>query len=451
MAKHGTRIGGFITVRNITDSISFPYGASINDFIDPDSCRTAYQPFEKAVQMVASQGTGCFMAKADIKSAFRNIPMARADLHLLGIKFKGKYFVDTCLPFGASISCAIFESVASLIHWITEQRTHHEFTHYLDDFFTAHFLKFFCHNLLQSFQEVCEEIQMPLAPEKLVLPCQSIQFLGLGMDSLLMIIQVPKDKQLNILIIVKQVLLDRKSTVRNLQSLAGKFNFISKAIPYSRSFIRSLYDATKQRPQHHRIDITGTLLKDLRLWNKILTQFPGWAPIILDSDRFQNPIIVYTDAAKHKDLGWGSYETNGRWSQGQWNIDFLNTFDPSIDFLELYAIVVSVFHFAKESRNRSIICYSDNTPAVQAINKFSSPSHQLMLLIRPLALLCMNFNVTVKAKYIPGPLNKVADALSRFQMQQFQRLLPEGVKLESWTPSCLLYPLSESKLLSSQP
>ena len=47
--------------------------------------------------------------------------MAFTELNLLGVEVEGQYFIDCVLPFGASISCKIFEDVASLIHWIVKK------------------------------------------------------------------------------------------------------------------------------------------------------------------------------------------------------------------------------------------------------------------------------------------------------------------------------------------
>ena len=47
-----------------------------------------------------------------------------------------KYFVDKCLPFGASISCTIFQRVSDSIKFLFEYKTNTQktITNYLDDF-----------------------------------------------------------------------------------------------------------------------------------------------------------------------------------------------------------------------------------------------------------------------------------------------------------------------------
>ena len=114
--------------------LSYPYGESINDYIDPEKAATQYQQFEDAVQLVINQGRFCWLAKGDVKSAFRVAPVCFKHIRCLGIKFQDEYFVDITLPFGSAISCAIFEEIATLIHWIFEQKTAVRFVHYLDDY-----------------------------------------------------------------------------------------------------------------------------------------------------------------------------------------------------------------------------------------------------------------------------------------------------------------------------
>ena len=47
--------------------LSHPQGSSINSFIVPEDAETHYQSFEAAVQLVAHQGKGAYMAKKDFK------------------------------------------------------------------------------------------------------------------------------------------------------------------------------------------------------------------------------------------------------------------------------------------------------------------------------------------------------------------------------------------------
>ena len=59
--------------------LSFPEGGSINDFIDRAQCQVHYASFDKAVSMTVNVGRGAWLAKADIKSAFRLLPVPPED------------------------------------------------------------------------------------------------------------------------------------------------------------------------------------------------------------------------------------------------------------------------------------------------------------------------------------------------------------------------------------
>ena len=93
----------------VIHDLSFPKGNSVNFGIPKEFCSVSYEDYDYLMSLVTSVGQGCFIAKADIKSAFRIIPVHPDDYHLLGFKFGGQYYYDKCLPMGCSISCKIFE------------------------------------------------------------------------------------------------------------------------------------------------------------------------------------------------------------------------------------------------------------------------------------------------------------------------------------------------------
>ena len=276
---------GMVEKKNLTDMhrvthLSYPKGSSINAFIDPLDAETHYQTFEAAVNLVAKAGHGSFMAKEDFKSAFHNIPMAFAELNLLGVKVEGKYFIDCALQFGASISCKIVEDIASLIHWIVEKRAGHKFVHYLDDFFTIHRLKMVCSSIMLVFKLVCDQIGMPVSPDKSEGPTQLIEFLGLMIETIDMVVRIPRAKMQDITLILINIIQKHKATAAELESLAGKLNFIAKVVLVGKSFTKRMYQCFQGIPKHRHIDLKQPVLADLRMWKLFLIHFKGWKPII---------------------------------------------------------------------------------------------------------------------------------------------------------------------------
>ena len=58
------------------------------------------------------------MAKADIESAFRLLPVHPDSFHLLGFQLDGLFYFDKCLPMGCAISCVYFEAFSTFLEWV---------------------------------------------------------------------------------------------------------------------------------------------------------------------------------------------------------------------------------------------------------------------------------------------------------------------------------------------
>ena len=80
--------------------LSAPKGFSVNDGIPPDLCSLSYASVDHAVQRIMSYNRGALLAKLDIESAYRIIPVHPDDRSLLGMVWKGRLYVDSSLPFG---------------------------------------------------------------------------------------------------------------------------------------------------------------------------------------------------------------------------------------------------------------------------------------------------------------------------------------------------------------
>lgn len=74
--------------RLITD-LSFPEGRSINDGIDPLVCSLRYTTVDKVVRAAGCLGVGTLLAKLDIRSTYRLIPVHPDDHPLLGFQWQG--------------------------------------------------------------------------------------------------------------------------------------------------------------------------------------------------------------------------------------------------------------------------------------------------------------------------------------------------------------------------
>ena len=198
--------------------------------------------------MCMEAGEACFCAKSDMSMAFRNIPMDKKSWCFLILKAKHPitgityYFVDKCLPFGASISCAIFQAFSDSVAYLVKHRTNKPLVNYLDDYFFAALRKTWCDSQVQVFLDVCERICFPVSLEKTFWGTQLLTFLGLLIDTVNRRICIPVDKLEKALSLLETVLTKRgnKITLNQLQSLTGFLNFLCRCVMPGRAFLRKV-------------------------------------------------------------------------------------------------------------------------------------------------------------------------------------------------------------------
>lgn len=75
-------------------------GASVNDGLARISLLFITLLLIKIVHLVSRLGKGALMAKFEVESAYRNVPVHPSDCYLLGVKWRNQYYVDLALPFG---------------------------------------------------------------------------------------------------------------------------------------------------------------------------------------------------------------------------------------------------------------------------------------------------------------------------------------------------------------
>ena len=145
--------------------------------------------------MITEFGPATLLAKLDLESAYRNVPVHPADRWLLGMKWKEEIYVDSALPFGLRSAPKIFNAVADGLMWILGSRGVKRGIHYLDDFlFFGQPESSGCADSLQIALDTCQVLGVPVATHKVVGPTTVLTFLGICLDTVKMEIRLPDDK-----------------------------------------------------------------------------------------------------------------------------------------------------------------------------------------------------------------------------------------------------------------
>ena len=402
-------------------NLSYPYDeTSVNSSIPKDCATVKYATIVDAIQLINYYGKNCFMAKTDVESAFRIIPVHPMDRHLLGFKWKNSFYFDNCLPMGCSSSCQLFELFSTSLEWIIFQRlTGVGVIHVLDDFFFVASTYDKCQSALNLFLHICEDIGVPISLEKTFGPSQAMPFVGIQLDSVSMEASLPEDKVLKFTSLIDEIMSVKSTTLKQVQSLTGMLNFACGIIAPARAFTRRLYDITIGivKPFHH-VKITKQIKLDLQVWKNFMSNH-NRKTFLLDYIWVSNEHLqLFTDASTT--IGFGGYFQD-KWFHGIWPVACKGL---NIALLELYPICLALHLWGEQLTNKCITINTDNMAIVYVLNNNTSKDPLIMLLVRKLVLLCMKLNILIRAQHISTKLNTVSDMLSRDQIRKALQLAP---------------------------
>lgn len=411
--------------------LSYPKtGHSINSGIDKEPFSLNYITTDNAIEAIQAFGQGTKMAKTDIESAFRLYPVHPEDWELLGMKWEGKYFFEKSIPFGLRSGPFIFNQLAEAIEWILRYNCGISYVvHFLDDFlimeppFVGSSTIFSCDISLSSMLNTFKALGVPLSKEKTQGPTTRIEFLGIILDSERMEACLPNDKVTRLKTELERWSNKSSATLQEIQSLIGSLNFACKVIPPGRPFLQRIIHLTigVTKPHHH-ISLNKGFFEDINTWRSFLDGWNGKKFFLNSTWDTSLSLYLYTDASGS--IGYGGIHGN-QWFQGKWPPhQSLGAPNISINWQELFAIIVACSIWSKSWSQKRVLFYCDNESVVSIINTKRSRCSKIMELVRILTLLTLKYNFYFKAKHISGSRNEVADALSRFQVTRFRQLAP---------------------------
>ena len=396
--------------------------SSVNAGIPKDKCSVKYPDFTDAVRMCLQEGRFAKMGKSDMSMAFRQVLVRSQVFKLLILKAEHPeigetfFYIDKCLPFGSSISCAIFQAISDSITHIVAHRAgvNRNLLNYLDDYFTVALLKAICDRQIDEFIKVCSIINFPISLEKTFWGTTTLTFLGFLLDTERQLVCLPVEKIQKALNLIELCLTKKKATVKQIQRLTGFLNFICRCVVPGHAFTRCLYALTcgKTLKLHHHISLRQENCLDLEMWKKFLTS-PDCFYSPFSDFGVENAVRVpmYSDASRHFQKGFGVW-CNQSWTFHQWEYKFMCDNEPSIEYLELYAVTIGVALWVHRFRNRRIYLFCDNLSIIHMLNHSSSSCKNCMVLIRIITLISLKENVRVMALHVKTSRNSIADSLS---------------------------------------
>ena len=428
--------------RVITD-LSHPEGHSINDAIDPHLCSLSYITVDQVAEVALSLGKGALMAKIDIKSAYRLIPVHPVDRMWLGLKWDDQIYIDGMLPFGLRSAPKIFNSVADALEWCVSQEGVEFIFHYLDDFAVVGPPDSqACLHYLYTLKRICSILGIPLAEEKQDGPSAIITLLGIIIDTLKGELRLPEDKLQRLIQTTAEWIKRKSCTRRELESLIGVLQHAAKVIQPGRSFLRraiNLLSVVKQR--HHHIRLNKSFRADMWWWHVFSSHWNGSSLVVHPGSR---EVSVTSDASGS--WGCGAWYGN-KWFQLEWNRDSQSL---DISAKELIPILIAAVVWGDSWQGCKVKAHCDNQAVVAVLNSRYSKDQVLMQMLRCLFFIEAKRQFKLTAVHVPGVHNDLADDLSRNRLSTFLAKKPDA-DCTTIIPVSLLQWLTNSKLEWTSP
>jgi hypothetical protein len=391
---------------------SLPVGKCVNSYT-PTLDKYSYESIDNAVSFIKP---GSYLAKVDIKSAYRNVPIHPRSQEATGLQWTFEngehcYFYDRKLPFGGRASPSIFHRMSQAVKRVMANRGFTKMVAYLDDFLLIGDTFEECDNSWKSLKELLTSLGFPLNDKKLIAPVQKLDFLGITIDTKSCTLSLPNEKLVDIRVTLREFLCKNRLTKLQLQRIAGKLNFAAKCVRGARTFLRRILNGINvlKRP-HHKLKVQGAIRHDFEWWYNFVEDFNGVVPFI--DDRPVAPII--TDACG---LGGGGLLNNGDFFYVNWQTDHPDIANLPINYKETVTAALAVIRWGHLCKNRIVHLFIDNQCAVSLMNKCAAKSAVVMSILRKMFWLSVKFNFVVKAFYVPGECNEFADAVSRLHEQ----------------------------------
>jgi hypothetical protein len=389
---------------------SRPSGKALNDYVDIDSF--SFQTVEEALTLVTP---ACFLAKIDLKSAYRSVPISQNSQKFTGLSWfidgKKKYFIDTRLPFGAKASPGIFHRITQSVARMMARRGYHNIRVYLDDFIIIEQSKQECLNVMNVLISLLRLLGFHINWDKVEGPSTAITFLGICINSISMTLSIPSTKILDICESVTQFSNRYRASKKQLQSLVGKLSWVARVVPAGRIYLRSLIQGMKnlKLPQH-KVILTRDIRSDLDWWLKAI-------PLLNDTMLIKDDRPVQSMVMDACTMGCGA-SFAGDWFYNDWVYDWPETQNLHINYKEVLCTVLAARRWAPLWTNSKIVVYTDSMAAKGMLARARSKNPMVTQYLKELFWLSIVFNFEVIPVHLPGKDNEVADRISRIRDRQ---------------------------------
>ena len=264
-------------VRIIHDA-SQPAQGSLNSFAEIEE-KSSFETMHQAANLLKK---GYYVAKLDLKGAYRSVKVREEHQTLAGLKwrFEGQdepvYMVDTRLPFGARLAPLHFHKLTQAVKHIMQQQGACDMVVYLDDFLIIAPTYEECRQNLNNLIKLVRRLGFAVAWDKIEGPTRELIFLGIELDTIAMELRLPEEKLKAFDDLLCSYSQRKRLSLKQAQHLAGKLNWAMQVVSPGRPYLRIIFEFMKPlcHASHKRM-VTDELRAAMEYWRLLLRQSNG--------------------------------------------------------------------------------------------------------------------------------------------------------------------------------
>ena len=222
-------------------------------------------------------------------------------------------------------------------------------------------------------------------------------FIGVLFDIEKLTLFVTQERLEEIKLLEQNWLKFETATLKQLQSLICKLNFVAHCVKPSRIFISRLLNWLREIQNSEKAEvIPEEIRKDLKWWYIFLPRFNGVA--MMDLEEWGEPdSLAESDSCL---TGCGSF-SEGKFFHTVFP-EFISKQNLHINCLELLAILVTVELWGKYCRGKNIVLYKDNQNSCRALNSGISRNSFMKSCLREICFHTAIGEFQIRAKEISG-------------------------------------------------
>ena len=348
------------TQRRIILDLSYaPNQQSVNNGIpkctlEGEFVKTALPTPQHLAHELLLSDRGTVMYGMDLARAYRQLRIDPGDWELMGVKWRGKWFLDKTPAFGIWLGAHFCCRATNAVCFLAKKGGNPMFA-YIDDFIGWKQTMQEAREAFEANSDILHRLGFEQSLDKATLPSTSVVWVGVHFDSIKMTMSIPHEKIMEVLQEVRTWMSETTIQLKELQKLLGRLFHATKCCTGARLFCNRLLDGLHTAYRQGYTDFTAEMHMDLQWMSAFLTEFNGIHLIRAPAPSQQ----VFVDSCLTAGGAiWGNNMFTARYTKAIMDCEW------HISQLEAYTLLLAIRYWQKLWARSNVTIHCDNSATV---------------------------------------------------------------------------------------